>query len=278
MALMLHNDWKNKLLDFVFGTTALPNTGKLYSTQTRFSINTSTQSAPAADGVPTTDSAAPQPTNFTAPVGGIVVLNTSLALGTRSAMTVGTAASFKCGFGGGSFPSHLTGTVGTTGSGADCIIEDAGGGAINITALNWKFDSSGSAKFNTALRDALLNAIFITNSYPITALGVTASSGNFHTKFYTGTPPANVDDAPTGTYVARSAVPWTTAASGGERAFDSYGVAGINSGTIGWARVGDSGYWVDVTVGTTGTEDIVLNSVAATNGSSHTITQGSFTF
>lgn len=121
-------------------------------------------------------------------------------------------------------------------------------------------------KFNDALRNALADLI---------ATGVTSGT----LSVYTGTQPATPATAATGTKLVDITLSSFTAASAGVAVLDlgspSNGVA-VATGTAGYGRLVGSGYVIDGTVGTTGT-DFTINTASITSGATVTLTACSIT-
>ena len=117
-------------------------------------------------------------------------------------------------------------------------------------------------RFNTAMRDAMVTAL-------------TGAIGGHTLSIYTGSQPANANDAATGTKLVDITINGFNAPATGSATLDTStpntGTA-VATGTAGWGRiVGGAGERIDGTVGTSGT-DFTINSTSITNGATVTLT------
>lgn len=116
-------------------------------------------------------------------------------------------------------------------------------------------------KFNDAFRNLLADAA-----------GTVLGGGTL--SVYTGTQPATPATAASGTKLVDITIYSMSAASAGVAALDmgspSNGVA-VATGTAGYARLTVSGYVIDGTVGTSGT-DFTINTASITSGATVTLT------
>ena len=117
-------------------------------------------------------------------------------------------------------------------------------------------------RFNTAMRDVMVTAL-------------TGAINNYTLSIYTGSQPANANDAATGTKLVDITINGFNAPVSGSATLNTStpntGTA-VATGTAGWGRiVGGAGERIDGTVGTSGT-DFTINSTSITNGATVTLT------
>ncbi|WP_157288518.1 hypothetical protein [Uliginosibacterium gangwonense] len=272
MAIQISTAAKNRLLNaLVKATTAaggcLP--GTTATSVVRLRILTSAQLAPESTSLSSSWTASDTCANMwsTGAVGGVKQLGVTWS-GT-SAVT-GTALSF-CVYENSVGSASVTGTVGLSGSGADCILDTL---TINtpckVVSMSWKIPATNGAtvRWNEALRNAILNCLFITGTEPKLADGGTLT-------LYGGTQPTLASDPISGQTALATYTFATTdfndAASGSIALAATKATTFVAAGTATWGRWTKGLYAMDLSAGTAGS-DITLSSALVASGASPTIT------
>jgi hypothetical protein len=163
--------------------------------------------------------------------------------------------------------------AGLAASGADIIVSTltfTTGVAVSVTNLSVSIgEFLGTVRFNTALRNAILNAEKTDVTIPVI---VFAGAGSI--VIYSGAAPATADIAATGTVLATfttSNTTWNAAAAASCALAANIAVNASATGTAGYARMINGSYVMQMSVGTVGA-DLTIDSLSLTSGVATTIT------
>lgn len=172
----------------------------------------------------------------------------------------------------------IEGTVGTTGSGADFILDSLGITISTLTTLvaaAFKLPSTqGTVQINSTLVDAIIDQV-ARNIAVIPGLGI---NGTIYV--YTGSAPASVESAATGTLLAQfptGTQGWAAASAAVANLVATLSVAPIATGTAGYARWIKGAYTLQCAIGTAAT-DIIVDTTAFVTPVTRNITDMSITF
>jgi hypothetical protein len=199
---------------------------------------------------------------------GVIALATPIAVIPSQTLTAGYARLLAY-----SGVAVMDMVAGLAASGADIIVSTltfTTGVAVSVTNLSVSIgEFLGTVRFNTALRNAILNAEKTDVTIPVI---VFAGVGSI--VIYSGAAPATADIAATGTVLATfttSNTTWNAAAAASCALAANIAVNASATGTAGYARMINGSYVMQMSVGTVGA-DLTIDSLSLTSGVATTIT------
>lgn len=270
---------RNRMINIVTGF-AQTNYG-LASTASS-SIKVYTGAAPGIENVATGTLLATYPmyssttsqSLLTGPSGGVAMLLAAITMALATAS--GTAGYARWVDSSGT--AAVEGSVGVTASGADFILDSLSitiNTPTTIQAASVKLPNTiGTVQLNSTLVDAILQML-VQNTGSAPGLG---ASGSIYV--YTGSAPASVESAATGTLLAQFSTGtqgWSAAAAAVANLVSTLSVAPVATGTAGYVRWVKGAYTIQCSVGTSGT-DVIVDTTAFVVAVTRNITDMSLTF